>query len=82
MAFTGGPIPLVAVLPQFTGNTVETQLTSVTPNQITSLVNQVYQGAGQSFLAGQGQAVVTSNTLNIINVGVSQEISLEVEKTS
>ena len=82
MAFTGGPIPLVAVLPQFTGNTVETQLTSVTPNQITSLVNQVYQGAGQSFLAGQGQAVVTSNTLNFINVGVSQEISLEVEKTS
>ena len=82
MAFEGGSIPLVAVLPQFTGNTAVAQLNSVTPNQITSLVNQVYQGAGQSFIAGQGQAVVTSSTQSFVNVGVSQEINLEVEKTS
>lgn len=82
MAFEGGSIPLVAVSPQFTGNTTATQFNSVTPNQVTSLVNQVYQGAGQSFLAGQGQAVVTSSTLNFVNVGVSQEINQEVEKVS
>lgn len=82
MAFEGGPIPLVAVLPQFTGNTVVAQFNSVSPNQITSLVNQVYQGAGQSFIAGQGQAVVTNSTQSFVNVGVSQEINLEVEKTS
>lgn len=82
MAFEGGPIPLVAVLPQFTGNTVVAQFNSVTPNQITSLVNQVYQGAGQSFIAGQGQAVVTNSTQSFVNVGVSQEINLEVGKTS
>jgi len=82
MAFEGGSIPLVAVSPQFTGNTTATQFNSVTPNQVTSLVNQVYQGAGQSFLAGQGQAVVTSSTLNFVNVGVSQEINQEVEKIS
>jgi len=80
--FEGGAIPLVSVLPQFTGNTTSAQFNSVNPNQITSLVNQVYQGAGQSFLAQQGQAVLTNSTLNFVNVGVNQSISQEVEKVS
>jgi len=80
--FEGGAVPLVSVIPQFSGNTTGQSFSSTNTNQITSLVNQVFQGAGQSFLAQQGQAILSNNALNFVNIGVNSLVSQDVAKQS
>ena len=66
--FEGGVVPLVSVTPQFLGNLATQTVGSVANAQVTTLTGQVFQGAGQSFLAQAGQAVVSNTANNFINV--------------
>lgn len=80
--FQGGAVPMVSVLPQFLGNTAGQPFSSINPNQISSLTNQVFQGSGQSFLARQGQSILSNSAFNFVNIGVSSLVNQEVAKTS
>ena len=80
--FEGGAIPLVSVTPQFLGNLSSQAVGSIANSQITSLTSQVFQGAGQSFLAQAGQAVVSNTANNFINVGVNSLLSQNITQTS
>ena len=80
--FEGGAVPLVSVTPQFLGNLSSQAVGSVANSQITSLTSQVFQGAGQSFLAQTGQAVVSNTANNFINVGVNSLLSQNITQTS
>jgi len=80
--FEGGAVPLVAVIPQFVGGTTGQAFNAINSSQLTSLVNQVFQGSGQTFSAQQGQAVLTSGAQNFVNIGVNPLVSSNVEKVS
>lgn len=80
--FEGGAVPLVSITPQFLGNLATQTLGSVANAQITTLTGQVFQGAGQSFLAQTGQAVVANSANNFINVGVNSLLSQNITQAS
>jgi hypothetical protein len=80
--FEGGAVPLVSITPQFLGNLATQTLGSVANAQITTLTGQVFQGAGQSFLAQTGQAVVANSANNFINVGVNPLLSQDITQAS
>ena len=80
--FEGGAVPLVSVTPQFLGNLATQTVGSVANAQITTLTGQVFKGAGQSFLAQAGQAVVSNTANNFINVGVNPLLSQNITQAS
>ena len=80
--FEGGAVPLVSVTPQFLGNLATQTVGSVANAQVTTLTGQVFQGAGQSFLAQSGQAVVSNTANNFINVGVNPLLSQNITQAS
>lgn len=80
--FEGGRIPLVGITPQSLGNTLVRGVSAVAQQQVAAQVGQVFQGAGQSFPAQQGQAVVSALTNNFINVGLNTVLGSDITGTS
>ena len=71
MAFTPGPIPMIAANPAFSADTTR------------SLVqDQVYSGLGQNFLAGQGQSFQGGLSNSAVNIGLNQNLGQAVKTAS
>jgi|GEM_PF-3283134 len=81
--FEGGRIPTVGVTPQFIGNTTLNSALRSTLGQAASIgVNQVFQGSGQSLLAGPGQAVATVLAENVVNIGLNSLLGSDISSVS
>ena len=81
MAWEGGEIPVVTIVPgPDVGQTAQTatQGTYQQQNQKT-LLNQVLQGAGQTFAAGAGQAVGLTGSNTAIQVAVTNAASKTIK---
>ena len=81
MAWEGGEIPVVTVEPgPSVGQTAQTATagTYQQQNQKT-LLNQVFQGAGQTFATAAGQAVGLTGTGTAVQIAVSNAVSNAVE---
>ena len=69
MAFTGGPLNVVGIVPSYTGNLGEqTSSTGVVQAQ-----NQVWQGFGQAFVGQPGQPLTGGLTSSPINVALNSD---------
>ena len=71
MAFTPGPIPMIAANPAFSADT--------TSNFIQ---DQVYSGLGKNFVAGQGQSFQGNLSNSAVNVGLNQNLGQAVKTAS
>jgi hypothetical protein len=80
--FEGGPIPLLGVTPQVLSNVVGQGLTQIAADQVSTLVGEVFQGSGQSFLAGPGQTLLSNAANNILNIGLSSALGQEISGVS
>lgn len=81
MAWTGGEIPVVTIVPgPDVGQTAQTatQGTYKQQNKRT-LLNQVFQGAGQTFAVGAGQAVGLTGSNTAIQVAVTNAASRTIK---
>ena len=81
MAWEGGEIPVVTIVPgPDVGQTAQTatQGTYQQQNKRT-LLNQVFQGAGQTFSAGAGQAVGLTGSNTAIQVAVTNAASRTIK---
>jgi len=69
MAFTGGPLSVVGIVPSYTSNLgQQTSSTGVVQAQ-----NQVWQGVGQSFVGKPGQPLTGKLTSSTVNVALNSE---------
>ncbi len=69
MAFTGGPLSVVGIVPSYTSNLgQQTSSTGVVQAQ-----NQVWQGVGQSFVGKPGQPLTGRLTSSVVNVALNSE---------
>ena len=80
--FEGGKIPLIGVTPQNLANTTSKALISVAQNQINQATGQVFQGSGQSFLAGAGQTIVSEVATNVLKVGLNSVLGSQITGVS
>ena len=71
MAFTPGPIPMMAVNPAFSADTTSN-----------FAQDQVYSGLGQNFLAGQGQSFQGGLSNSAVNIGLNQGLGAAVGAAS
>jgi len=71
MAFTPGPIPMIAANPAFSADT--------TSNFVQ---DQVYSGLGKNFIAGQGQSFQGGLSNSAVNVGINQNLGQAVKTAS
>ena len=69
MAFTGGPLNMVGIVPSFTSNLGE-QTSSL---GVVQAQNQVWQGAGQAFSGGPGQPLTGALTGSPINIALNAD---------
>ena len=69
MAFTGGPLNMVGIVPSFTSNLGE-QTSSL---GVVQAQNQVWQGAGQAFSGGPGQPLTGDLTGSPINIALNTD---------
>ena len=67
MAFTGGPLSLVGVVPSYTSNLGQ----QTSSSGVVQAQNQVWQGAGQSFSGKPGQPLTGALTGSPINVALN-----------
>lgn len=76
--FEGGKVPLIGVQEQVLVNLVGSGLVNVGREQLSGLVGQVFQGSGQSFLAGPGQVVLNNASQGILNFGLNAILGEEL----
>jgi hypothetical protein len=81
MAWTGGEIPVVTIVPgPDVGQTAQTSTQGTYQQQNKrTLLNQVFQGAGQTFAAGAGQAVGLTGANTAIQVAVTNAASKTIK---
>jgi len=81
MAWTGGEIPVVTITPGLAvGQTAQTATQNTYQQQNKStLLNQVFQGAGQTFAAAAGQAVGLAGGNTAIQVAVATAASRTIK---
>jgi len=81
MAWTGGEIPVVTIVPGLAvGQTAQTATQGTYQQQNKStLLNQVFQGAGQTFAAAAGQAVGLAGGNTAIQVAVATAASRTIK---
>jgi len=69
MAFTGGPLSMIGIVPSFTNNLGE----QTSSSGIVQAQNQVWQGAGQAFSGQPGQPLTGDLTGSVINVALNPD---------
>ena len=81
MAWTGGEIPVVTIVPgPDVGQTAQTATQGTYQQQTKkTLLNQVFQGAGQTFAVGAGQAVGLTGSNTAIQVAVTNAASKTIK---
>ena len=81
MAWTGGEIPVVTIVPgPDVGQTAQTSTQGTYQQQNkNTLLNQVFQGAGQTFATGAGQAVGLTGGNTAIQVAVATAASKTIK---
>lgn len=74
MAFQGGPLSVVGITPSFVTQTG----TSTASTIASTALRQVWQGAGQSFLASAGQALAGNVAGSAINIALNSALGTQV----
>jgi len=69
MAFTGGPLNLVGVVPSYTTNLGQ----QTSASGIVQAQNQVWQGAGEAFIGKPGQPLTGNLTGSPLNIALNPE---------
>lgn len=69
MAFTGGPLSMVGIVPSYTSNLGQ----QTSSSGVVQAQNQVWQGAGQAFSGRPGQPLTGSLTGSAINVALNSD---------
>ncbi len=77
MAWEGGEVPVITIVPGANvGQTAQTATQNAYQQQNQkTLLNQVFQGAGQTFAVGAGQAVGLTGSISAIQVAVTNATS-------
>ena len=69
MAFTGGPLNMVGIVPSYTSNLGQ----QTSSSGVVEAQNQVWQGVGQAFSGRPGQPLTGSLTGSPINVALNSD---------
>jgi hypothetical protein len=69
MAFTGGPLSVVGIVPSYTGNLGQ----QTSASGVVQAQNQVWQGVGESFVGRPGQPLTGELTGSPINVALNAD---------
>jgi hypothetical protein len=69
MAFTGGPLSIVGIVPSYTSNLGQ----QTSASGVVQAQNQVWQGVGESFVGRPGQPLTGNLTGSTINVALNSD---------
>ena len=69
-----GPIGVLGITPSFINNTAQQAAATAT----TTAINQVYQGAGSSFLGSAGQTLVGNLAASTVNVALNAALGTQI----
>lgn len=69
-----GPIPVLGITPSFINNTSQQAVSTAT----TSAINQIWQGAGASFLGSAGQTLVGNLAASSVNVALNSALGSQI----